>query len=110
MLGLKILVDAFKGAAIETKTDAQACVTELVCCRNADGRAFFAYIRIKPDEYLTYRLKLERGEAVNPNRYEILEYGWGEEPPLHIRERMQEKHGVDHAFENKRQQLLEEAK
>ena len=108
MPDLKAFMDARKfEKLLKEKVDPQVCVTELVRCRNANGKAFFAYIRLKPSEYMDYKMKLERGEPVNPNSYEILEYGWGENPPAHLMQRMEEQYGVDHDFEKNVRALQE---
>jgi flagella basal body P-ring formation protein FlgA len=110
MPSLRNFIEARKfETLLKEQVDPQVCVTELVRCRNALGKAFFAYIRIKPSEYMDYKMKLERGEPVNPNHYEILEYGWGDDPPPHMQEAMEQKYGVDHDFENKVRQLRAEA-
>lgn len=107
---LKTFIDARRfQTTLKEKVDPAVCVTELVRCRNADGRAFYAYIRLKPSEYMGYKSRLESGQPVNPNDYEIVEYGWGEDPPQHVQEIMEEKHGVDHDFSNKIKQLHAEA-
>lgn len=107
---LKTFIEArrFKNR-LKDEVDPQVCITELVCCKNALGKAFYAYIRIKPSEYTEYRMKLDRGQAVNPNNYEILEYGWGDYPPEHVRETMEQKYGVDHDFDKKIRQFEQEA-
>jgi flagella basal body P-ring formation protein FlgA len=84
---LKTFIEAHRfKARLKEEVDPKVCITELVCCKNAHGKAFFAYIRIKPSEYADYRMKLDSGKAVNPNDYEILEYGWGDFPPAHVQE------------------------
>jgi hypothetical protein len=94
---------------LKQQVDPQVCVTELVQGKSPIGKPFYAYIRLKPSEYMDYKMKLERGQGVNPNDYEILEYGWGEEPAAHVRQMMEEKYGVDHDFANKVKILQEEA-
>ena len=105
MSNLKAFLQAHKfQMKLKEAVEPDLCVTELVCCRNGAGKSFYAYIRIKPSEYMDYRLKLERGIPVNPNEYEILEYGWGDSPPDHVRERMEAEFGADHGFEVKMHQ------
>jgi flagella basal body P-ring formation protein FlgA len=107
---LKTFIEAHKfGTLLKEKVDPSVCVTELLRCRNAMGKPFFAYVRLKPSEYMEYKMKLERGEMVNPNEYEILEYGWGESPPQHLQEMMEEKYGVDHEFAGKVRELQNKA-
>jgi len=107
---LKTFIEARKfETLLKQRVDPQICITELVRCRNAAGKAFYAYIQIKPSEYIDYKVKLERGEVINPNDYEIIEYGWGEEPAPHVQEMMAQKYGVDHDFAKKVRELQEEA-
>jgi hypothetical protein len=107
---LKTFIEAHRfKARLKKEVDPLVCITEVVCCKNAAGKAFYAYIRIKPSEYTDYRMKLDKGLAVNPNNYEILEYGWGEFPPVHVQEAMEAKYGVDHDFEKKMQHVEKEA-
>ncbi len=107
---LKAYLDAHKfESLLKERVDPQICITELVRCKNGAGKPFYAYIRIKPSEYIEYKIKLERGESVNPNEYEIVEYGWGEDPAPHVQEMMAEKYGVDHDFAKKVRELQEEA-
>lgn len=106
---LKTYLEAHKFQnLLREQVDPQVCIIELVRCKNSQGKAFFAYIRLKPSEYTEYQMKLERGEAVNPNNYEIIEYGWGEEPPQHMQDVMEEKYGVDHEFEKKIRELQQQ--
>jgi hypothetical protein len=107
---LKNFIEArrFK-ARMKEEVDPAVCITDLVCCKNSLGKAFFAYIRIQPSEYTEYQMRLEHGSPVNPNDYEILEYGWGDYPPKHMQEAMEEKYGIDHNFENKMRHVETEA-
>ncbi len=110
MTQLKTYLEAHQfETLLKDKVDPQVSITELVRCKNGQGRPFFAYIQIKPSQYMDYKLKLERGEPVNPNEYEIVEYGWGENPPLHLQEAMEQKVGIDNDFEKKIQQLQKDA-
>ena len=109
MSNLKTLMDAHKfRQLLAEKVDPIVCVTELVRCKNAQGKAFYAYLRIMPSEYMHYKMQIESGAAVNPNDYEILEYGWGEEPPVAVKRIMEERHGVDHELENRIRTMLEQ--
>ena len=101
MANLKTLIQAQKfEALLKEKVDPIVCVTELARCKTSYGKPFFAYIRIKPSEYMEYKTKIYKGLPVDPNDYEILEYGWGDDPPAHIQEKMELQYGVDHQFEN----------
>jgi hypothetical protein len=109
MATLKTLIQAQQfETLLKEKVDPSVCVVELARCKTSYGKPFYAYVRIKPSEYMDYKTKLNKGLPVDPNDYEILEYGWGDAPPQHVQEMMEREHGVDHQFESAMTERLPE--
>lgn len=103
---LQNLIDAHKFKTfLESEVDTKVMITEFVQLTNEQNRRFYVYLRIKPSQYLEYRRKVDIGDEIDPNQYEILEYGWGE-PTAAQRAVMAEKYNVDHEFENKLREKL----
>ena len=84
-------------------------MTELFSGRLQDGRKFYAYVRLNPSEYMEYKLKIECKEPVDLSRYELLHYGWGDQPSAEVRALMEKEQGVDHGFEAELSKVLQES-
>jgi len=76
--------------------------TVMVLCQgeNEQGHAFWAYILIKPSMARAFREACGK-EAFNLEDYgTVIEYGEGDEVPLHVQNRMERFYGADHHYED----------
>ncbi len=71
------------------------CVVAL-CHGRDNGRDFYAFIAIEPQNYRYFKNRYRPGElsSFNAYGYELVR-GWGTEPPQAVREYMLVKHGVE---------------
>ena len=71
------------------------CVVTL-CHGQENGRDFYAFIAIEPQNYRLFKSRYRPGEmpSFTSYGYELIR-GWGVEPPQAIREYMLVKHGVE---------------
>ena len=71
------------------------CVVTL-CHGQDDGRDFYAFIAIEPQNYRYFKKRYRPGETASFSTYGFeLVRGWGTEPPQTIRDYLLEKHGVE---------------
>lgn len=71
------------------------CVVTL-CHGQDQGRDFYAFIAIEPQNFRYFKNRYRPGEDASFNQYGYeLVRGWGTEPPAAIREYMLIKHGVE---------------
>ena len=72
-------------------TALQASRTELVRLARGseDGKQTWYYIRVEKSKLSIYLNKMKRGETINVYNFgEVLYYGWGEEPPKDITQKV----------------------
>lgn len=71
------------------------CVVEL-CHGVEQGRDFYAFIAIEPQNYRYFKSRYRPGEQSHFSNYGYeLVRGWGVEPPQAIKDYMLVKHGVE---------------
>lgn len=74
-----------------------------------DGKAFWAYLAMRPTTYQDYVARVEAGEAVDLEEYgDMLEQGWGTEPPAEVKQKMAREYGAEENFEEQLLALVEE--
>lgn len=71
------------------------CVVRL-CQGKTDGKDFFAFVAIEPQNYRYFVKRYRDGELSNfaPYGFELLR-GWGTEPPEAVTDYIRNKHGVE---------------
>ena len=71
------------------------CVVRL-CRGKSNGRDFYAFIAIEPQNYRYFLKRYRDGElsSFTPFGFELVR-GWGTEPPEAIMEYVRQKHGVE---------------
>lgn len=76
----------------------------------SEGKPFWAYMAMQPSGYEAYHAKVSAGESVDLTVYgEVLQSGWGEEPPEEIRQKMADEYDFDDGFEQMMLGLIEQA-
>lgn len=83
--------------------------TLLVCCRGVrdDGKAFWAYLCIKPSMAASFKEARESGSFVLEDYGTVVEWGEGEKIPEEVEERMAKQFGADAHYEDKILKALE---
>ena len=75
---------------------------EYCTATTSEGRPFYAFLRIPVSNYTSYRHKLGSGDLLDLTAYgDVIETGWGVEPPEDVQERIHELFGKDPDFEKK---------
>ena len=71
------------------------CVVTL-CHGQTDGRDFYAFVAIEPQNYSHFCRRYQAGQAANFHAYGLeLLRGWGQEPPQEVLDHIKRKHGVE---------------
>jgi hypothetical protein len=74
-----------------------------------EDKKFWAYLSMYPSRYEEYRARVEATEIVNLEEYgEVIEKGWGAEPPQEVIDRMTDQYGIDVSFEDDVNKLVQE--
>jgi hypothetical protein len=75
----------------------------------ADGRAFWAYLVMRPSRYLEYLQKVDAREEINLMQYgEVIEKGWGTEAPEAVKQRMSSQYGASDSFQQELEEFVRE--
>lgn len=65
-----------------------------------EGQAFWAYLAMFPSKYQEYVAKVQNNEPVDLMSYgEVIEQGYGEQPPQEVVDRMAAEYGAEPDFE-----------
>ena len=90
------------------EADKKTGLVHLMCGKTGDGKDFYAYINVLPSRYEDFLLISRAREQMNLSEFgEILESGFGREPPAEVRRMMEDKYQVDHDFMAHLQQEVE---
>lgn len=81
-------------------------MVNLCTATRSDGSSFYVYISQTFRQSQAFQKEVQAGKSVNFENYgEIITYGEGSKPPEKVRKEMEEKHNLDHNFED---QLLKQ--
>lgn len=79
--------------------DDKVGIVHMINGKTGKGENFYAYISVRPSRYEDFVLISRAKEQMDLHEFgEILESGFGNEPPADVRRMMEEKYGVDHNF------------
>lgn len=82
----------------------------LMMGKTGKGEDFYAYISVLPSRYEEFSLISRAKEQMNLHEFgDILESGFGHEPPPSIRHRMENSHNIDYTFMDKVKKVIEQA-
>lgn len=75
----------------------------------ANETPFWAYMAMKPSRYKEYYQAVLEGRNLNLKDYgDVLESGWGDDPPAETHARMVEDYGFDDEMETRLQAMIRE--
>ncbi len=93
------------------KADQHASLVHLVNGKTGDGEDFFAYISVLPSRYEDFILISRAKEEMNLHEFgDVIECGFGMEPPEDVRRAMESRHDIDFTFHEKLVEVVAEAK
>lgn len=92
-------------AEIAGRIDDAVAIIQLVK-GEASERPFWAYVAMKPSLYKEYFTKVMAGQGIDLKTYgDVIESGWGDEPPQEIHDRMVAEYGFDDDLEQSLQAM-----
>jgi hypothetical protein len=94
---------------LSSQSMADLMCTVMVLCQgeNEQGHQFWAYIGIKPSMAKAFREACGTPSFNLEDYGTVIEYGEGDEVPVHVQKRMERYYGADHRYEETLLQTLE---
>ena len=81
------------------KADAEAGIVHLMTGQTGSGENFWAYIAVKPSRYEDFILSSRAQEEMNLHEFgDILESGFGTEPPADVRRTIESRDDIEVNF------------
>jgi len=88
------------GLSEQTQDPEEFGIVQYVGGTQEDGQAFWAYILMKPERYEEYYSQVMTGEKLDLTDYgDILQQGFGAQPPAEIQQQITEKYGMSKEVE-----------
>ncbi len=93
------------------QADSGASIIAYTNGTTADGRAYYAYIAVKPSKYREFHQKSKARQSMKLNDYgKIIVYGYEPKAPTTVVQHMRSKYGFDEEYETRLRSEVENAR